>query len=143
MGEIQNYYQICFTHFFPAWFFASMMTSFSPPFLTGETTSSPWGFRRHQGNITLRSRSQTNVCHGHTVAVLLPVIQRVISYTWCQDGKSLHSVTVTTAGESLPERKSEHGRVQAITFLLQTPPQASLLGHTQHHANQAPGLQQP
>lgn len=29
MGETQNYYQICFTDFFPAWFFASVMTSIS------------------------------------------------------------------------------------------------------------------
>lgn len=128
MGEIQNY-QICFTnHASPAWFFASVMTSFSSPFLMGETTSSPQGFRRQQWNMTLSSGSQTNVCRGHRVAVLCQTYNGVISYIWWQHGKPLHSVTVATVGESLPEHTSEYGWVQAIVFLLQTHPQESLLG---------------
>lgn len=84
VGEIQNYYQICFTDFFPAWFVASMMTPFSSLLLMGETTSSLWGFRRQQWNMTLSSGSQTNVCHGHRVVALLPDTQR---------GNKLHVVT--------------------------------------------------
>lgn len=76
-------------------------------------------------------------------AVHLPDIQQVINYTRWQHGKSPRSVTATTVGESLPERISEYAWVQAIVFLLQTHPQESFLGHAQHHANQAPGLQQP
>lgn len=90
-------------------FLASMMIWFSSPFLMGETTSSLWGVGRRRWNTTQSSGSQTAVHGGHGWLYLCQTYNWVIRYTWCQRGKSLRSVAVTTAGESLtPSITSDH-----------------------------------
>lgn len=97
------------------------MTSFPSP-LGGHDFQS-LGFQETTWNTTLSTGSRENQQPRAREAVLSPDLQRVGSYEQRQLGKSLHSVTVTTAGASLPEPGWEHGVVQAITFLLQACPQ--------------------